>query len=632
MSSALASFACPLASPPNSNRISNSNGSKHPRQFISLLQRSKNIHQIYQLHAYIIKTGHDQNPFVIFGLLRRCSDFNSIEYAFKIFQKIRNRNVYLYTALIDGFVSSSSYFDAILAYHKMIYQSIIPDNYVITSVLKACGHEMDLKVGKGVHGQALKLGISLERSISLKLVELYGNCGKIDDATRVFEEMPEGDVVGSTVMIGTYMEHGLVDEARSVFDEVVEKDTVCWTAMIDGLVGNGEMNKALELFREMQRENVRPNEVTIVCLLSACSQLGALELGRWVHSYIGKYEIGVNHIVGSALIGMYSRCGSIEEAQRVFDDIFEKDVTTYNSMIVGLAMNGKSSEAIEIFNLMLREGIEPCKISFVGVLNACSHGGLLDLGHEIFHLMTRDYRITPQIEHYGCMIDLFGRVGRLEDAYNFVQRMNITPDHVIWSSLLSACKIHGNLKLGEQIAKHLVNCVDADSSAYVLLSQIYSSLGKWEEAAQARAKMKEADFQKEPGCSSIEVNGEIHEFLLGDIWHPQKDKIYRKLEELNAMLKLEGYAPETETVLQDVEDDARAWALAIHSERLALCYGLVSTEPSRTLRIVKNLRVCSDCHTVIKLITKITGRKIVVRDRKRFHHFENGVCSCGDYW
>ncbi|KAJ7008796.1 hypothetical protein NC653_007455 [Populus alba x Populus x berolinensis] len=379
-----------------------------------------------------------------------------------------------------------------------------------------------------------------------------------------------------------------------------ERDVVCWTAMIDGLVRNGESNRALEVFRNMQREDVMPNEVTIVCVLSACSELGALQLGRWVHSYMDKHGIELNHFVGGALINMYSRCGDIDEAQRVFEQMKEKNVITYNSMIMGFALHGKSVEAIELFRGLIKQGLTPSSVTFVGVLNACSHGGLAELGFEIFHSMAKDYGIEPQIEHYGA--------------------------------LLSACKIHGNLELAERVAKSLVACKNADSGTYILLSNAYSSSGKWKEAAEVRTNMREEGIEKEPGCSSIEVNNEIHEFLLGDLRHPQKEKIYKKLEELNQILRLEGYTPATEVVLHDIEKSEKEWALAIHSERLAICYGLISTKPLTTIRVVKNLRVCNDCHLTIKLISNITMRKIVVRDRNRFHHFENGVCSCGDYW
>ncbi|XVF32034.1 hypothetical protein REPUB_Repub17cG0046800 [Reevesia pubescens] len=618
--------------PPNSNPKSSSS-TLHRKEFISLLKNCKYINQILPIHAKIIRTGHDQDPFILFELLRLSSTFPSINYASKIFQQIHNPNVFLYTALIDGFVLAGSYSDGISLYFQMINRFIVPDKYVITSVLKACGSDFALREGKKVHCQALKLGLSSNRSITMKLMEFYGKCGEFDDARKLFDEMTERDVVASTIMMNCFLDHGLVEQAIEVFDRVWIKDTVCWTAMIDGLVRNGEMNGALEMFRQMQKENVIPNEVTIVCVLSACSQLGALELGRWVHSYMGKqHGIELNHFVGGALISMYSRCGDIDEAERVFAMMKERNVITYNLMISGLAMHGKSIEAIEIFQGMIKQGHLPTSVTFVAVLNACSHGGLVDLGFEIFHSMSSDYGIWPQIEHYGCIVDLLGRVGRLKEAYNFIRSMETAPDHVMLGSLLNACKIHGNLELGKQVAKFLMNHGVVESGTYVLLSNVYASSGKWKEAAQIRAKMKEGGIQKEPGCSSIEVNNEIHEFLLGDLRHPQKEKIYKKLEELNQIRRKAGHTLATEVVLHDIEDWEKEQALGIHSERLAICYGLISTKPCTTIRVVKNLRVCDDCHSMIKLIAKITRRKIVVRDRKRFHHFENGDCSCRDYW
>ncbi|OVA00073.1 Pentatricopeptide repeat [Macleaya cordata] len=373
-----------------------------------------------------------------------------MDYASKIVEQIENPNVFLYTALMEGHILSGSYVDAIQSYNQMINESIGADTYAIASVLKACGSQLALKEGQQIHSQVLKLQLGSNRSIQIKLIELYGKCGEFEDARRVSDKMPEGDVATSTIMISSYLDHGFIEEASAIFDRVQFKDTVCWTAMINGLVHSGEMNKALDLFRKMQRENVRPNEVTIVCVLSACSQLGALELGKWVHSYVDKYKIKLNHFVGSALIGMYSKCGSLDEAKQVFSKMEDRDVVTYNSMLVGFASHGKSSEAIEVFREMVKNGLKLNQRTFVGVLNACSHGGLVDLGFQIFRSMKKDHGIEPRIEHYGCMVDLLGRLGWLEEAYNFIKTMEIEPDYIIWGSLLSACKIHGNLKLGEE--------------------------------------------------------------------------------------------------------------------------------------------------------------------------------------
>ncbi|KAJ8899425.1 hypothetical protein K2173_018399 [Erythroxylum novogranatense] len=514
----------------------------------------------------------------------------------------------------------------------MLNVAIAPDDYVITSVIRACGRCLGLEEGRQVHCQALKLGSSSNRTTRIRLLEFYGKCGEFEDANRILDEMPQRDVVAMTIMMDCYFDRGLLQEANGIFSSIKKKDTVCWTVMIFGLVRNGEMNRALETFREMQRQDTKPNEFTIVSVLSACSQLGALQLGRWVHSYVGRHDIVLNHYVGGALISMYSRCGDIDEAQRVFSEMKERNVITYNSMIVGLALHGKSIEAVELFLRMLKQGFKPTGVTFIGVLNACSHGGLVDLGYKIFRSMDRDYGIEPQIEHCSCMVDLLGRVGKLKEAFDLISRMKVAPDHIMLSSLLNACKINGNLNLATQVAENLMACGDADSGNYVLLASAYSSLGKWEEAAQVRAKMKEYGIEKEPGCSSIEVNNEIHEFLLGDMRHPQKEQIYLKLKEMNKVLTSEGYSPATQIVLHDIEDWEKEWALSIHSEKLAICYGLVASKPFTTIRVVNNLKVCNDCHTMIKLVSKITSRKIVLRDRKRFHHFENGSCSCGDSW
>ncbi|KAH7685020.1 TPR-like protein [Dioscorea alata] len=623
--------------PPNSNcaslqRRRNTSPSSSQHHTITLLRRCKTIQELHQIHAKILKTGHSQDPHLLFKLLHHCSTLNSIDYAFKLFETIQAPDVYHYTALICGSIVSGHSDACFRLFFRLLEGQIMPDLVVISYVLKACGIELSMEEGRQVHGHALKLGVGNERLVSMRLIEFYGKCGVFGDAEKVFDGMPQRDAVATTILISCYSDWSFIEKARTLFDNVGDKDTACWTAMINGLVENGMTSAALELFREMQGEKVPPNEVTVVCVLSACSQLGALELGRWIHSYVGRFGIKRNTYVGSTLVDMYSKCGSLEEAKKVFDEMPNKDVVSYNSMIAGLALNGRSREAAELFKQMIDRGLSPNHITFVGVLNACSHGGLVELGYEIFESMTKVFSVEPRIEHYGCMVDLLGRVGRLDEAYEFIGRMRIQPDHVIWGTLLNACKMHRNLDLAEKVAEILMKSDAADSGTYVLLSNVYASFGKWSEAVGIRSKMKDHGIQKEPGCSSIEVDNEVHEFLLGDIEHPRRDEIYQKLEELSDALKLEGYSPEKQVVLQDIEEDEKEWALSIHSERLAICYGLISTKPMATIRVVNNLRVCNDCHSLIKFISKITGRRIVLRDRNRFHHFEDGFCSCGDYW
>ncbi|KAK7316670.1 hypothetical protein RJT34_00304 [Clitoria ternatea] len=588
----------------SSNSHSNSNQPFiHRNTLISNLRNNRhNLKHVESIHAQAIKTRTQQDPFVAFELVRSYCNLNSIHHATKLFHSTQNPNVYLYTSLIDGFVSLGLYTRAIHLYCEMTRNHVLGDSYVVTSVLKACVPQRALGNGREVHGQVLKSGLGLDRSILLKLVELYGKCGEMEDAWKVFDKMPERDVVACTVMMDVCFDSGMVEEAVGVFNGMEARDTVCWTAVIDGLVRNGEFNRGLEMFREMQVNGVEPNEVTFVCVLSACSQLGALELGRWIHLYMLKRGIEVNQFVVGALINMFSRCGDIDEAWELFDGMKVKDVCAYNSMIGGLALHGKSVEAVEVFKEMLEHGIRPNSITFVEVLNACSHGGLVERGFEMFESMEKVHGIEPQVEHYGCMVDILGRVGRLEEAYSFIGRIGVHADDKMLCSLLSACKIHRNREIGEKVAKLLSEYSRIDSGSYIMLSNFYASMGKWDSAAEVREKMEKGGILKEPGCSSIEVNNAIHEFLSGDLRHPDRKRIYKKLAELNHLTKLEGYSPETEVALHDIDDKQKELALTIHSERLAICYGLISTEACTTLRVVKNLRICDDCHAIIKLI------------------------------
>lgn len=463
-------------------------------------------------------------------------------------------------------------------------------------------------------------------------MDVYARGGDILSAKKLFDTMPEKNLVSSTAMLTCYAKHGQIAAARELFDEFREKDVVCWNVMIDGYTQHGFPNEALALFRRMLKTKVRPNEVTAVAVLSACGQIGALESGRWIHSYIENLGIKLNVQVGTALIDMYSKCGSLEDARLIFDKVNDKDVVAWNSMIVGYAMHGFTIDAIRLFNEMLRIGLKPTDITFIGILNACAHAGLVDEGWRFFNSMKDEHAIEPKVEHYGCMVNLLGRCGRVEEANKLIKNMKVEPDSVMWGTLLGACSLHGNIDLGEEIAEYLVSQNLANSGTYILLSNIYAAKGNWDGVAKVRTLMKDSGVQKEPGCSSIEVNNKVHEFLAGDLRHPKSKDIYMMLDKINGWLKARGYTPKTDIVLHNIVEEQKEQSLEVHSEKLAIAFGLISTQPGTTIKIVKNLRVCPDCHAVTKLISKITGRKILMRDRNRFHHFVNGSCACGDYW
>lgn len=268
----------------------------------------------------------------------------------------------------------------------------------------------------------------------------------------------------------------------------------------------------------------------------------------------------------------------------------------------------------------------------VGVLSACSHTGLTDRGTEYFHSMNKDYGITPNSKHYACMIDLLGRAGCLEEAQNLIRNMPFEPDAATWGALLGASRIHGNMELGEQAAEMVFKMEPHNSGMYVLLSNLYAASGRWVDVSKMRLKMRQIGVQKTPGYSWVEVQNKIHTFTVGDCFHPEKGRIYAFLEELDLKMKHEGYVSSTKLVLHDVEEEEKKHMLKYHSEKLAVAFGILTMPSGKPIRVMKNLRVCEDCHNAIKHISKIVGRLIILRDSHRFHHFSEGICSCGDYW
>ncbi|XP_078432662.1 putative pentatricopeptide repeat-containing protein At5g59200, chloroplastic [Wolffia australiana] len=626
---AVAAPLLPGAAPSRHHRL--------PREEIGdLLQKCKGSNDFPAIHARIIKAGGYGDSILVFKLLRLCHDWNSPALASKIFNSIEFPDVYHYTAMISGRISTGSPLQAISLHSRMIAEGIPPDSFVISHALRACALAAASQEGKQIHGQILKRGPDLtsSRPVCHRLLEFYARSGDFSSARQVFDEMPNRDAVAATVLISCYAEFGMVADAVSVFEAVEdsERDTACWTAMIDGLARNDRANEALQFFRQMQQRRVRPNKLTLVCALSACSQLGAFELGKWIHSYVGKHAMQLNLFLGAALVDMYCRCGSPEDAEKVFAEMPDRDAIAYNSMIGGLAVNGRSAAAVDLFMGMQVRGLKPTPATFVSVLKACSHGGLVELGLQIFGSMETEHGIAPQIEHYGCVVDLLARAGRLQEACKFIKTMKVKPDNIMYCSILGGCKLYQDLDLGKRMVEKLL-AENVESGSFVLAANFFAAFGLWEESAEIRARMRRRRRAgKEPGCSAIEVGGEVHEFLLGDIRHKRRREIYRKLEEMGEKVKRLGYSPETAAVLQDVGEGEKKRALEIHSERLAVCFGLISTEKGTTIWVVKNLRICGDCHDVMKLLAKVEGRKIIIRDRSRFHHFENGVCSCSDFW
>ncbi|KAH0450847.1 hypothetical protein IEQ34_021539 [Dendrobium chrysotoxum] len=554
-----------------------------------------------QVHAYAAKCGLGCEEFVLNSLIHMYASCGDVGNGRNLFDRMPERGIVTWNAMFAGYFKVESWQEVVALFRDMLMLGAEFDEVTLITVLTACGRLGILDLGQWIEGYVQENGLKSNQNLVTSLVDMYAKCGQ-------------------------------VDKARNLFDEMVLRDVVAWSAMISGYSQWNRCREALELFHDMQRAGVEPNEVTMVSVLSSCAVLGALETGKWVHSYVRKKQLKMTVNLGTALVDFYAKCGFILNALGTFAKIPQKNAWSWTVIIQGLASNGQGEEALRFFSLMLEADFQPNYLTFIAVLSACSHAGLVDEGKRFFHSMSYIYDIEPRIEHYGIMVDIFGRSGMIQEAYNFVIEMPIKPNAIIWRTLLASCKIHKNVEIGEESLKQLVKLEPRHSGDYILLSNIYASAGRLDDALTLRNQMKEKGIKKTPGCSSIEVDGVMHEFFAEDSAHPLSVEIYDKVDEMMIRIKEAGYLPDIAEARLDAEEDEKEVSVSHHSEKLAIAFGLIRSPPRAALRVSKNLRVCRDCHLATKLISKVYEREIVVRDRNRFHHFKDGSCSCNDYW
>ncbi|OIT30289.1 PREDICTED: pentatricopeptide repeat-containing protein At2g29760, chloroplastic-like [Nicotiana attenuata] len=586
------------------------------------------------LHGMVVKGGFGLDLFVLNSLIHFYADCGCLDAAYLVFENMQTRDVVSWNTMILGFAEKGYAGEGLKLFHRMEDENVKPNDVTMMALLSACINELDLEFGRWVHTFIERNGIRKSLILDNAIIDMYMKCGSIEDAERLFDKMGEKDIVSWTTMLVGYARAGNFVAARNVLNTMPSQDIAAWNALISAYEQSGKPKEALAVFNELQLiKKAKPDEVTLVCTLSACAQLGAIDLGGWIHVYIKKQGKKLNCHLTTALIDMYSKCGDVEKALEVFHSVNVRDVFVWSAMIAGLSMHGRGKEAISLFLKMQEHKVKPNSVTLTNVLCACSHSGLVEEGRAIFNEMETVYGIVPGVKHYACLVDILGRAGELEEAVELIRNMPVTPGPSVWGALLAACRLHGNLELAERACNQLVELEPENHGAYILLSNIYAKSGKWDEVSMLRKLMRECGLKKEPGCSSIEVNGIVHEFMVGDNTHPLSQKIYAKLDEIAARLKSVGYISNKSQVLQLIEEeDMQEQALNLHSEKLAMAFGLISAAPSQPIRIVKNLRVCGDCHAVAKLLSKLYDREILLRDRYRFHHFKEGNCSCKDYW
>ncbi|XP_057844763.2 pentatricopeptide repeat-containing protein At1g11290, chloroplastic [Cryptomeria japonica] len=623
------------------------------------------IHEGKRIHEQIVEIGLESNVYVGAALVDMHAKCGSMEDARLVFEKMYTRDAVLWSVMIVGYVQSENAPEALSLFNQMLLTDLKPNAITIASVISASAAMGDLQQGELIHEYAVKNGFGSDVSVVNSFVAMYAKCGKLQ-------------------------------VARDLFDKMSERDVVSWNGMIAGYQHSGDASKALALFHQMQLEDVKPDLLTMVSVLAACADLGDMQRGRWMHSSIIKSGLELYVSIGNSLIVMYAKSGSVCTARLVFDLMPKRELVSWNAMIAGYSQNGLANEALDLFHEMQVADVKPNSSTFGVLLSACAHSaaleqgkqihdciiaskldsdlfvttslidmyakcgslevarllfdkmntrdvvswnamiaghaGLVDEGWQYFACMSQIYCIAPMARHYACMVDLLGRAGQLDKAYDFIQKMPLEPDAGVWGALLGACRIHCNIKIGEKVAERIFYIDPGNAGYYVLLSNIYVGAGRFADAAKLRAMMKDKGVKKNPGCSLIEIDNRVHTFLVGDKSHPRSQEIYAALQVLVAKMEEAGYVPNTNFALHDIEDETKEHLLYSHSERLAIVFGLISTSPGTPIRITKNLRVCGDCHTAIKFISNIVKREIVVRDANRFHHVKGGLCSCGDYW
>lgn len=524
-----------------------------------------------------------------------------VDDAMKLFNMMPSRNVISWTCMITGLDQHGRSDEARSMFAKMLVFGVVPTPSTFSSVITACANVSDLYLGVQVHGYIIKLGCLVDAYVAASLVTFYANCKKMDDSLNIFNEK-------------------------------LHMNVAVWTSLLTGYGMNSMHEEALNVMGSMYRNGILPNQSSFTSALNCCSEMESVDQGKEIHGAVVKLGLDTDSFVGNSLVVLYSKCGNLKDGIVTFKEISVKNIVSWNTIIVGCAQHGCGKWALTFFGQMVRARVCPDDITFTGLLSACSHSGMLQKGRHFFDYLQQHETMEVKLEHFACMLDVFCRCGELEEAEDLIRNMSMRPNLSMWLSLLNGCRKDCNLDLAERVAKDVFSLDPDCSSAYVLLSNMYAYAGRWKDVARTRVQMRKRRMIKQPGCSWVTQKGVRHIFVSGDKSHPLSSKIYQKLEWLGEKLKECGHVPDRRFALHDVEDEQKESILSCHSERLAICFALINSEERAAITVMKNLRVCEDCHSAIKVIATIIKREIILRDSTRFHHFRDGLCSCGDYW
>lgn len=577
--------------------------------FVSVLQACLNVGNLEhgkEIHSRIIDVGLESDQYIGSTLIDMYAKSGNLEESHHVFDKILCRDLVAWSALMSGYAQQGHGHkalqhgqEALRLFKQMQKEGMKPDNVTYVCALQACSSATFLQQGQQIHVHTIESGIELDLFVGNTLIDMYGKCCCIDIAEAVFQRMPQ-------------------------------QDLVTWSALIAGYALQGHGQKALQLFNQMQERGMKPNQVTFVCILQACSCVAALEKGRQIHGHIIESGLESDLLVANTLIDTYIKCGSLENACTLFDRLPTRDAVTWSALLSGHALLGDYISASQCFMNMQQTGLKPTGVTYLNLLSACSHVGLVDEGCLYFKLMRTRHEIIPTLEHYTVMVDLLGRAGCLNEAEDLLETLPCCPNIVTWTSLLGSCRRHVNVEIGRRSFDRIVTMEGRSAASYVLMSNIYVDAGMREESKKVEELRMCGNVWKKPAKAFIEIGDQVHDFIVGDDTHPRSADIYAKLNVLSMSMKEEGYVSQPGSVLDPILKEKED-ALCGHSEKLAIAFGLICAPHGTSIRVAKNLRVCVDCHNFARIISKMEMREIIINDAYCIHHFKEGACSCKEY-
>ncbi|RCV36114.1 hypothetical protein SETIT_7G293800v2 [Setaria italica] len=581
---------------------------------IHLLRGASDLASVAATHAKLFKAGFSSTLASSNHLLAAYCRCGAMSRARDLFDGMRDRDVVSWTTLMSGYAASGRPREAISLLRDMQFSGVQPNVVTLSTATSVCARLADEGLGRQVHARAEVAGCARDAVVATALVDMYGKAGRVEDSRAVFD--------------------GMAAPARNA---------VSWGAMLAVYAQNALGNEAIQLFAELRinGSGLAPNHFMLSSVVSACASVVRLSIGKCVHGAVLRLGHGNNEVIAVALVDMYSKCGCYEYSRKVFDRIEQPSLIPYTSIIVAVAKYGLGRCALALLGEMVDRGVQPNDVTLLGVMHACSHSGLVDTGLQLLHSMQSKYGIAPCPSHYTCAVDMLGRAGRFEEAFELAKEAQVAGNEalLLWNSLLSACRTHKRLDLATLAGQRVSEFNQDVAGGLVVMSNAYASAGQTDNAAAVRSSMRRRGIRKDPGCSWIEVKDIPYVFYAGAIScaGARADEVLMLLDELECKMREKGYkgrlgSARVSDAHEDDGDEGKGVMVGVHSEILALGFGLLVVPKGMPIRVMKNLRMCCDCHEAFKLISGIVEREFVVRDLNRFHHFEMGSCSCNDYW